>query len=115
MSEFNNVTLSGKIVKDAKTIKTDSGFFITEVFIVVNKNIKKGDKWESVASFFPIKLFGEKWQKLSLKSGGHITINGYLSQSSWKDKNGDPVSKVEIVADKLFVTAEQKKDVEVDF
>lgn len=107
--------MSGKIVKDAKTTKTDSGFFITEIFIVVNKSVKKGDKWESVASFFPVKLFGEKWQKLSLKSGVHVSINGYLNQSSWKDKNGEPVSKIEIIADKLFVTAENKRDVGVDF
>lgn len=100
---LNRLTICGRLTKDPELKTTNGGTPIAGFSIAVNRQVKKGDKYEDVASFFECiawgKYPGETIAK-HFKKGQKIMLEGYIQQRSWEDKNGGGKrSKVEIVVE----------------
>ena len=102
MTDNNNVSINGRLVREAELKYASSGTAILKFSIAVNRSVKKGDKWEDEASFFDCTMFGKMAESVNkyLEKGKQVSIIGELVQNHW-EKDGEKHSKVEIIVNKL--------------
>lgn len=102
MADVNQVTLIGRLTRDAELKYTSNGFAIASFAIAVNRRRKNGDQWVEEASFFDINLFGKSAEGLKqyLVKGKQIAIEGELRQDRW-EQDGQPRSKVVVIANNV--------------
>ena len=101
-TDLNQVSLVGRLVRDAELAYTTSGTAACKFSIAVNKARKVGEKWEDYASFFDIVLWGKKGESISkyLLKGKQIAVSGELNQERWQT-NGQNRSRVVIIANAI--------------
>jgi len=67
----------------------------------VNEGIKQQDgRWEDVANFFEITLWGKQAESFSrfLTKGKQVTVQGRLKQQTWQAEDGSNRNKVSVTA-----------------
>ena len=64
MTDFNHVTLIGRLTRDAELKYTPNGFAILNFSIAVNRRRKNGEQWVEEANFFDITLYGKSAENL---------------------------------------------------
>jgi single-stranded DNA-binding protein len=109
MTDINNVTLVGRLTKDADIRYTTSGTAVLNFSLAVNESRKQGEQWVEEVSFFDVTLFGrmgESIHKYMIK-GKQVAVSGQLQQQRWQ-KDGQNYSKVAVVANyvQLFGVAQ---------
>lgn len=99
MAEINNVTIIGRLTRDAELAYTPGGMAIATFSVAINRKVKKGDEWQDEANYFDVKLFGKQGESLKqyLTKGKQIAVSGYLHQERW-EREGQKQSKVVINA-----------------
>jgi single-strand DNA-binding protein len=102
MADVNHVILIGRLTRDAELKYTSGGMAVCKFAIAVNKRRKQGEEWIEEASFFDIVLWGRQGESLNqyLVKGKQVAVDGELHQNRW-EKDGQPQSKVEIVANNV--------------
>jgi single-strand DNA-binding protein len=97
--DINQVIVVGRLTRDAEVKTTANGQVVSDISIASNRNVKKGDKWESEANFFDVTIWGRQAEALQqyLTKGQQVGITGELRQQRW-EKDGQPRSKVIINA-----------------
>jgi single-strand DNA-binding protein len=97
--DINQVIVIGRLTRDAEIKTTASGQVVSDISIASNRNVKKGDKWESEANFFDVTIWGRQAEALQqyLTKGQQVGITGELRQQRW-EKDGQQRSKVIINA-----------------
>ncbi|NLM00784.1 MAG: single-stranded DNA-binding protein [Treponema sp.] len=102
MTDLNNVSLVGRLTRDAEIKYTNGGMAISNFSIAVNRSKKEGDQWVEEANFFDIALFGRIAESLKpyLIKGQQVAISGELRQDRW-EKDGQRFSRVSIVANNI--------------
>ena len=101
MNDLNNVILTGRVTRDVELKYTTSGTAVANFSIAVNEGIKQQDgRWEDVANFFEITLWGKQAETMSrfLTKGKQVTVQGRLKQQSWQSEDGSNRSKVTVNA-----------------
>jgi len=101
MNDLNNVILTGRVTRDVELKYTTSGTAVANFSIAVNEGIKQQDgRWEDVANFFEITLWGKQAETMSrfLTKGKQVTVQGRLKQHSWLSEDGRNRSKVAVNA-----------------
>lgn len=100
MTDINNVTLVGRLTKDADIRYTTSGTAVLNFALAVNESRKQGEKWIEEASFFDVTLFGKMGESIHkyMAKGKQVAISGRLQQQRW-ETNGEPRNRVIVVAD----------------
>jgi single-strand DNA-binding protein len=101
-SDINNVTLVGRLTRDAELRYTNTGTPVSRLSVAVNRSIKFDGQWTTEASFFDVVLWGKQAESLNqyLLKGKQIGVQGELRQNRW-EQDGQNRSKVEIVANKI--------------
>ena len=94
-ADINNVTFTGRLVKDVEIKAINHSFLMTGSF-AVNRSFKKGEDWVEEASFFNFKQWvkSEKQKDFlaqRLKKGTQISIDGQFVQERW-EKDGQKQS-----------------------
>ena len=94
-ADINNVTFTGRLVKDVEIKAINNSFLMTGSF-AVNRSFKKGEDWVEEASFFNFKQWvkSEKQKDFlaqRLKKGTQISIDGQFVQERW-EKDGQKQS-----------------------
>lgn len=109
MADINNVTLVGRLSRDAEYRSTSSGTSVCNVNIAVNRRVKKGEIWVDEASYFDVQIWGKMGESLKpyLLKGRQIAVNGELRQERW-EKDGVKNSKVVIFCENVQLLAEPK-------
>ena len=99
MTDINNVTLVGRLTKDADIRYTTGGTAVLNFSIAVNESRKQGEQWVEEASFFDVTLFGKMGESIYkyMDKGKQVAISGRLQQQRWQ-KDGQNYSKVAVVA-----------------
>ena len=99
MTDINNVTLVGRLTKDADIRYTTSGTAVLNFSVAVNESRKQGERWVEEASFFDVTLFGRMGESIHkyMAKGKQVAISGRLQQQRWQ-KDGQNYSKVAVVA-----------------
>jgi single-strand DNA-binding protein len=102
MADINQVTLIGRLTRDAELKYASNGFAIASFAIAVNRRRKNGDQWVEEASFFDINLFGKSAEALKqyLVKGKQVAIGGELRQDRW-EQDGQSRSKVVVIANNV--------------
>jgi len=97
MADLNQVTLVGRLTRDADLKYTSSGKAVSKFSIAVNEKRREGDQWKDKADFFELVLWGQIAESLQryLTKGKQIGVVGKLAQERW-DQNGQSRSKVVI-------------------
>lgn len=96
---MNRVCLVGRLTATPELKTTQNGTAVTSFDLAVDQ-FWNGEK---TADFFTVVA----WQKTAelavqyLEKGRQAGVTGRLQTRKWQDKNGNPRSKVEIVADQL--------------
>ena len=99
MTDINNVTLVGRLTKDADIRYTTSGTAVLNFSVAVNESRKQGEQWVEEVSFFDVTLFGRIGESIHkyMAKGKQVAISGRLQQQRWQ-KDGQNYSKVAVVA-----------------
>lgn len=108
---YNCVTMMGRIVNDLELKVTPNGTNVCQFRIAVDRRYQsKGE--ERKVDFFNVVAwrksaeFVTKW----FAKGRMIHVQGELQTRSYTDKNGNPATWYEIIADRLDFTGEKKLD-----
>ena len=113
MTDFNKVTVHGRIVKNAEFTTTDSGLTVARFSIATNRARRLADGTyapEDDTSFFPLAIFGKYAINLGkyLQKGRGVLIEGHLKQQKW-EKDGERRSDTVICVDKIYFDPNTKK------
>ena len=88
MRDENDIKIQGRLTKDPEIKRFDSGKTLAKLSIAYNHT---GEK----VSYFDVTFwdYDMEWKK-----GDKVSIEGYLQQERWTDKDGRNQSKIVIVA-----------------
>ena len=102
MADLNNVSLIGRLTRDAELKYTASGQAVCKFAIAVNRRRKSGDQWVDEPNFFDIVLWGRQGESLNqyLVKGKQVGVDGELRQDRW-EQDGQNRSKVEVIANNV--------------
>lgn len=107
MSTLNRVELLGFLGQDPKVISlTMTSFSVATNYMMKNNNgeFTKQTEWHDIITFNKQAEVCAQY----LKKGSHIWLEGRLQTNTWTDKNGEPRSKLKIIANKVIFL--DKKD-----
>lgn len=108
---YNNVTMMGRIANDLELKVTPSGTNYCQFRIAVERRYqKKGE--ERKADFFNVVAWKKNAEIVTkwFAKGKMILVQGELQTQQYTDKNGNPATWYEIIADRLSFTGEKKSD-----
>jgi len=101
-NDINNVSLVGRLTRDAELKYTNSGTPVANFSIAVNEAIKQQDgTYADSANFFEIQYWGRPAEGINpyLTKGRQIALQGKLKQQTWTDNTtGQNRSKVFVTA-----------------
>jgi len=100
MSDLNNVTVVGRLVRDPELKVTPSGLTVGAITVACNRVWKDANgQAREESAFIPVVVFGRpaEWLR-DHKRGEPILISGRLRTESW-EKDGSTLSKLVLVAD----------------
>jgi len=116
MAAGNTVIQSGNVTRDPELRFLDNGTPVAQFSLAVSHRFKRGDEWVEEPNFFDVTVWNALAENVaeSVRKGQRVVVSGRLTWRSWEDKDGNPRSKVEIVADDVgvslvFGTAEYTK------
>jgi single-strand DNA-binding protein len=100
MAGLNRVVLVGRMVRDPELKKTSSGMAYTNITVAVDNPLRNGEK---SASFIPCTCWNKTAENVSkfCTKGALIGVDGRLTQRSYKDRDGQNRSVVEVTADNV--------------
>lgn len=105
---INNVTLVGRMTRDAELRHTSSNQPVATFNLAVNRNFKNSDG-EREADFINCVIWGTKAENLTnwVKKGALIGITGRIQTRHYENQQGQRVYVTEVVADN-FQTLEKR-------
>lgn len=107
---FNKVIMMGRIVNDLELRTTPQGVNVCSFRIAVDRRFQqKGE--EKKSDFFNIVAWRQQADFVTryFGKGRMILVEGELNTRSYTDKNGNPSTWYEIVADRLCFTGEKSQ------
>ena len=107
---FNKVIMMGRIVNDIEFKTTPTGVNVAQFRIAVDRRFQqKGEERKS--DFFNIVVWRQQADFVNryFSKGRMIMIEGELNTRQYTDKNGNPTTWYEIVADRVSFTGEKSQ------
>lgn len=105
---MNKFIIMGRITRDLELKTTPSGVTVCQFCVAVDRNYqKKGE--ERKADFFNVVAWREKAEFVSkyFGKGKLILIEGEMQTRQYTDKNGNPATRYEVIADNIYFTGEK--------
>jgi single-strand DNA-binding protein len=105
---INNVTLIGRMTRDAELKQTPSGQSVAIFNLAVNRNFKNSDG-EREADFINCVIWGTNAENLAnwTKKGALIAVVGRIQTRNYENQQGQRVHITEVVAER-FQTLEKR-------
>lgn len=99
----NQAHIIGNLAKDVDLRSTSGGNPVATFSVATNRAIKKGDKYETVATFHNIVVWGKnaEWAAKNFSKGDKIAVYGRIDNRSY-EKDGVTKYISEIVAEELI-------------
>lgn len=107
---YNKVIMMGRIVNDLELKTTPQGVSVCSFRIAVDRRFQtKGE--EKKSDFFNVVAWRQQAEFVTkyFYKGRSILVEGELNTRNYTDKNGNPATWYEIVADRLSFTGEPKQ------
>lgn len=111
---INVVVLSGRFTQDPQLKFTSSEVPMTSFALAVTKKFANKNE-ENNADFFNVVAWKKNAEFICnyFKKGDMIELEGYLSTSSYQDKEGKKINKTEIIVNSAsFCGSKKNKDTE---
>ena len=111
MNSLNSIMVEGNLTRDPELSATPKGTAVCTFGLASNRYYKVDEEMQQEVSFFEV----ETWARLAercgeqLEKGRGVRVVGRLKQDRWSDKEGNPRSKVKIVADHVEFRPPRKK------
>jgi len=106
---YNRIILMGRIVNDLELKSTPQGVSVCSFRIAVDRRYQaKGEERKS--DFFNVVTWRQQAEFVTkyFSKGRMILVDGELNTRNYTDKNGNPATWYEIVADRVTFTGEPK-------
>ena len=99
---MNKVILAGRLTQDPELKTTNTGIEVVSFSVAVNRNYKKDDGTQE-ADFINCQAWRQKAVFLNkyFSKGDGVVLEGKLQTRTYKDKNGNNRTAVEVVVDEL--------------
>ncbi len=103
MNSVNSVIIEGNLVRDPVLTETPKGTKVCNFTVASNRYYKQDDDYLKEVTFLDV----EAWTRLAVYSESNFTkgkgvrIVGRLKQDRWEDKDGNPRSRLKLVAEYL--------------
>ena len=112
MNILNSILIEGNIVRDPEYRTTTKGTGVCKFTVASNRYYKQEDGFEKEVGFFDVEAWGKIGENVNTQArkGRGVRVVGRLKQERWQNKEGNPMSRVVIVADHVEYRAEFKKD-----
>lgn len=103
MADYNRVIVAGRLTRDPELRYIPSGTAVSELGVVVNDRVKKGNEYVDEPCWLECVAWGRTAELANeyLTKGSPLLIEGRLKTDSWEDKDGNKRSKTRITIDKL--------------
>jgi single-strand DNA-binding protein len=110
MNNLNSVLIEGNLTRDPELSYTGKGTAVTRLGVANNRWFKQEEELQKETSFFDVTVWGRQAEVCEqyLKKGRGVRVVGRLRQDRWQDPEGNPHSKVEIVAEHVEFRPERK-------
>ena len=101
MNDLNSILIEGNLTRDPVLTTTPTGTPVCNFAVASHHMYRKEEEQQRETSFFDV----EVWAKLGencakhLKKGRGVRIVGRLKQDRWKNGEGQPRSRIKIVAE----------------
>ena len=101
MNSLNSILIEGNLTRDPELGTTPKGTPVCKFSIASNRYYRSDEELQSEVSYFDV----ETWSRLAercgeqLEKGRNVRVVGRLKQDKWNDKDGNPRSRVKIVAE----------------
>jgi single-strand DNA-binding protein len=100
MNDVNTVALIGRLAADPE-LRQAGQTSVLRMRLVVNRDRKRGERWEEQAHFFNVDLFrGADTLQRYLHKGSRIAVSGHLEFRQW-EQDGAKRSMVSVLADSI--------------
>lgn len=100
MNSLNSVLIEGNLVRDPILAQTPTGSEVVNFSIASDRFYKKNDDWIKEVSFFDCEAWNGLGRRVAdIKKGRGVRVVGRMKQDRWTDNDGDPHSRVKIVAE----------------
>lgn len=118
MTDLNHVDIIGRCVKQPDLVKKGpSGVSVLTFTLAVNRDFFKNEEWIEEVSFVDLTIFGKTAENMHkyLTKGKLVSVEGYIKQERWQDKEGKTLSRLKIVPEKINPFVERMpKDTNVE-
>lgn len=118
MTDLNHVDIIGRCVKQPDLVKKGpSGVSVLTFTLAVNRDFFKNEEWIEEVSFVDLTIFGKTAENMHkyLTKGKLVSVEGYIKQERWQDKDGKTLSRLKIVPEKINPFVERMpKDTNVE-
>jgi single-strand DNA-binding protein len=111
LNNLNSVLIEGNLVRDPELKYTPKGAAVCDFVLASNRYFKQDEETQKEVSFFEVTT----WSRLAevcgeyLKKGRGVRVVGRLKQDRWSSPEGQPRSKVSIVAEHVEFKPQLKK------
>lgn len=111
MNSLNSILVEGNLTRDPLLAQTPKGTPVCNFSVASNRFYRNNEELQKEVSFFDV----EVWSKLAercadtLKKGRGVRVVGRLKQDRWENKDGEPRSRVKIVAEHVEFKPQWKK------
>ncbi len=108
---FNKVIMMGRITHNPELKKTPTGKSVCSFSIAVDRRFKNANG-ERQTDFFNVSAWDKTAEFVTqyFAKGRMILVEGEMQTTKYTDKNGNPATWYEIVADRVSFTGEKKDD-----
>ncbi len=108
---MNKVIMMGRIAHDLELKTTPNGVSVCSFRLAVDRNYQKKDE-EKKTDFFNVVAWRASAEFVTryFGKGRMILVEGEMQTRQYTDKNGNPATWYEIIAERLHFTGEPKKD-----
>ena len=110
MNNLNSVLIEGNLTRDPELSYTGKGTAVAKLGVANNRWFKQEEELQKETSFFDVTVWGRQAEVCEqyLKKGRGVRVVGRLRQDRWQDPEGNPHSRVEIVAEHVEFRPERK-------
>ena len=112
MNNLNSILIEGNLTRDPQFDTTPKGTSVCNFAVASNRFYKQDDELQKEVSFFDV----ESWARVAdscsehLHKGRGVRVVGRLKQDRWQDKEGNPRSRIKIVAEHVEFKPEFRKN-----
>ena len=112
MNSLNSILVEGNLTRDPVLATTPKGTAVCNFSVASNRFYRSDDELQKEVSFFDVEVWSRLAERCSeeLKKGRGVRVVGRLKQDRWQNKEGDPRSKVKIVAEHVEFRRQRPTD-----